>query len=250
MRLLLHVPARGGSKGLPGKNLCRIGGKSLVRRAIEAGQSFLEGAGLSGRILVDTDDARIADEAARAGAPVPFLRPDWLARDETPTLDTVLHAIDRLEEAGESHDVLVLLQPTSPLRRAGDIAACWERFDLRSRPSIISVVAAAHPPELSMRLDEGAVIRWAFGSPAPGVRRQDLPPAFRPNGAVYIDSVAFLREHRSFVVEGRTIGVEMPAARSIDVDDAFDLAIAAAVHDMKDGPDIPVGCRPQTEESE
>jgi CMP-N-acetylneuraminic acid synthetase len=229
MALLVHVPARGGSKGLPGKNLRHVGGRSLVARAVSAGLEFLDRCDVPGLVLVDTDDERIAEEGRRCGAEVPFLRPAALAADDTPTLDTVLHALDALEARGPAPDAVVLLQPTSPLRTAGDIQSCWAAFDPDTRPSVLSVVAVTHPPELTVRLDDAGVIRWAFAAPPPGVRRQDLPVAYRPNGAVYIDTVRFLRERRAFVVEGVTVGVPMPMERSVDVDDAIDLAVAEAL---------------------
>lgn len=229
MALLVHVPARGGSKGLPGKNLREVGGRSLVARAVDIGLAFLRESGIPGVVLVDTDDERIAAEGKRCGAEVPFLRPAALAADATPTLDTVLHAVDRLAERGAALDAVLLLQPTSPLRTLADVQACWRAYDPVDRPSVMSVVPVTHPPELTVRLDGSGVIRWAFGAPAAGVRRQDLPAAFRPNGAVYIDTVRFLRERGAFVVEGETVGVPMPAERSVDVDDALDLAIAQAI---------------------
>lgn len=229
MTLLVHVPARGGSKGLGGKNLREVNGRSLVARAVDVGRGFLQRCGTDGLVLVDTDDERIAEEGRRCGADVPFLRPAALAADETPTLDTVLHAVDRLGALGTTVDVVVLLQPTSPLRSVDDVLGCWRVFDPASRPSVVSVVAVTHPPELTVRLAADGVVRWAFGAPPSGVRRQDLPPAYRPNGAVYIDAVKFLRERGSFVVEGETVGVPMPAERSVDVDDELDLAVAEAL---------------------
>lgn len=227
--LLVHVPARGGSKGLPGKNLRTVGGRTLVRRAVEVGRAFLENAGLAGRVLVDTDDEQIAEEGRRAGAWVPFLRPESLAQDSTTTIETVLHAVARLEEMGNAIDTLLLLQPTSPLRSIEDVEACWAAFDPGTRPSVVSVVALTHPPELTLRIDAESRVHWAFGAPPPGVRRQDLAPTYRPNGAVYIDALEFLRRERNFVVEGQTVGVPMPAERSIDIDDALDLQIAEAM---------------------
>lgn len=233
MRVLVHVPARGGSRGLPGKNLCEVGGRSLVARAVDAGLAFLESTGVDGRVVVDTDDERIAEEGRRAGAAVPFLRPAHLATDEARSLDVVLHAADRLEADAGPIETVILLQPTSPLRVADDIAACWRVYDPGVRPSVVSVVELGHPPELTMRLDADGHVRYAFGAPLAGVRRQELEPAFRPNGAVYIDALAFLRQERSFVVEGRTVAVPMPAARSIDIDEAFDLELARAIVAMR-----------------
>src|SRR5688572_26196816 len=124
--VLVVVPARGGSKGLPGKNLREVGGVSLTGRAVQVGLAFLSERALWGQMFVDTDATDIAAEGIRWGAEVPFLRPPELAADATPMADNVLHAVDRFAALGRVHDVVVLLQPTSPLRTAGDVVACWD----------------------------------------------------------------------------------------------------------------------------
>lgn len=228
MTVLVHIPARAGSKGLPGKNLRTVGGVSLVGRAVHAGQDFLSAQGLAGMVFVDTDGEEIATEGRRHGAEVPFLRPAELAADTTSSLDTVLHAVERLESAGGSFDALILLQPTSPLRTAQDVALCWAAFDRAAAPSVISVCVADHPPELSLRRADNGTLTFAFGAPTE-IRRQAAAPAFRPTGAVYIQTIEFLREARAFIVAGTTVGVELPRARSIDVDDELDLFLADSI---------------------
>lgn len=230
MSTLIVVPARGGSKGVPGKNLRVVGGATLVARAVQAATEFIASVdGLNALIVVDTDSEEIASEGRRAGAAVPFLRPPELARDETPTLDSVLHLTDRVQREVGPVETILLLQPTSPLRTAGDIASCWSAYHMESAPSVVSVTRCDHPPQLTLKLGAGGNLDWMFGPPGPSYRRQDLAPGYRPNGAVYIDSVAFLRRERSFLVAGRTLGVEMPAERSVDIDSESDLRIAEAM---------------------
>lgn len=225
---LCLIPARGGSKGLPGKNLRPVGGISLVGRATLAAREFARLAGLAEvRVFVDTDDETIAEEARRWGASVPFLRPPELAGDTVPTVVSVIAALERLESGGDRIRDVILLQPTSPLRTGEDILACWRRYDPVRSPSVIAVVSAEHPLELALRRGPDGVLQWAAGE-APPSRRQDSPPAWWPSGAVFISTPALLRQARTFIVPGVTLGVDLPRSRSVDVDSAEDLAEADA----------------------
>jgi len=179
-------------------------------------------------ILVDTDSNDIATEAKRWGAPVPFLRSPHLAGDTTPTLESVLFLLDRLADQGPAIDAVVLLQPTSPLRRAEDVTQCWAGFDPATSPAVVSVTATAHPGDLLLRREESGTLHWARGAVQPLLHRQAFPTDYWVNGAVYIATPAFLREHQAFVVPGRTQGVLMPLERSLDIDTAADLGLADA----------------------
>ena len=228
MRILCLIPARGGSKGLPGKNLRTVGGVSLVGRATMVARDFLTRVGAAdGIVLVDTDNGAIAAEALAWGAAVPFLRAPELARDATPAIDSTLAALDRLEGAGPSFEAVVLLQPTSPLRTVDDVLACWRRFDPVARPSVASVVPTPHPVELAVRRDADDRLSWVQ-PPGGELRRQRFQPAYWLTGAVYVNATNTLRERRAFVVPGVTCGVEIAAERSIDVDTEADLAAAEA----------------------
>lgn len=223
--LLLLVPARANSKGLPGKNLATVAGVSLVGRAVLAARAFVRVAGLDARarVFVDTDGPAIADEGRRWGADVPFLRPPELATDSTQTVDNVLHAWERL---GREPEWLILLQPTSPLRRAEHIAACWEAAQRHKAPSAISVLDAGHPLALAMYGGDGEPLTFALGTAPASTRRQDHPVAAWPNGAVYVTRLDELARGRAFIVAGVTVGVRMAAASSVDVDTAHDLQAA------------------------
>jgi N,N'-diacetyllegionaminate synthase len=242
MRVLVIVPARGGSKGLPGKNVREVGGISLVGRAVRAAQAALRDLAGEARILLDTDSEEIAAEGRRHEAWVPFLRPATLAADDTPSMDNLLFALDRVAAAGGSPEWVVVLQPTSPLRSPADVRSCLD-LAMRSGRSVVSVCPTEHPAEQTLRLDGDGTLRWAWPAARPESRRQDLPIGHRPNGAVYVASTETLRRRRTFFVEGETLGWEMPPERSIDVDGASDLAIAESLLGMAQATAIRIGTR-------
>ncbi len=244
MYVLVVIPARAGSKGLPGKNLRRVGDLSLVGRAAITGRRFLTEHGLDGAVLLDTDGEELAAEGRRFGAEVPFLRPPELAADATPTIDNVVVALARWEQhVGRVVDAVVLLQPTSPLRTAADVGACWRAFDAQRAPSVVSVVRQGHPLENALRIDDAGVLHWRADRVDANKRRQDHLPVWWLNGAVYITTAASLRERRAFVVPGLTRAVEMPPERSIDIDAAADLELADALARRADGGVIHVAGR-------
>jgi N-acetylneuraminate synthase len=190
--------------------------------------------------MVDTDDEEIAHEARRWGAEVPFLRDASLARDETSTVDSTLGAIDRLAAGGREFDVLVLLQPTSPLRTVEDVVRCWEAFESAGRTSVTSISALSHPAELLVRRSENGALQWRDENAA-WQRRQDASPSYRLTGAVYIIATRLLRDEQRFVIDDVTRGVVLDPVRSIDVDAESDLEAAEAVLARRRTPAIPLG---------
>lgn len=213
--VLCVVPARGGSKGVPRKNLQPVGGRPLLDWTIRAARD----ASVSDRVIVSTDDPEIAAAARSSGAEVPFLRPGELATDEAATIDVVLHALDAMPP----HDIVIVLQPTSPLRTAADIdAACRRMLALRAS-SCVSVCEADQSPYWMYRLAGDERLEPLLPPPGPVTRRQDLPAAFVLNGAVYVSTVDALRESRAFVRAG-TVAHVMPASRSLDIDTEADFA--------------------------
>ncbi len=226
---LALITARGGSKGLPGKNLRPLGGISLVGHAVRTAREFREAAALpDARIIVDTDAEEIAAEGRRWGADVPFLRPPELAQDHTSSVDTVLHVVERLRAAGDAVNEIVLLQPTAPLRNCEDVIVGWRRYLRGDVGLVVSLVREDHPPEYCVRLGDEGAMGWAFG-PAAGHQRQNFPAAYRPNGAVYVVSVPFLQEQRSFFRPELGAGFAMPGERSVDIDSAADLLMAESL---------------------
>jgi CMP-N-acetylneuraminic acid synthetase len=227
LSVLLLVPARGGSKGLPGKNLRTVDGVSLVGRAIRVACEFARRREAAGDYVhVDTDSPDIAQEAGLWGVEPLFLRSPLFARDDTSTVDSVLEALDRLSELGLHFSSVVLLQPTSPLRTVEDVIGAWNLYEERGAGLVVSVVRAEHPPEFSVRLTSAMQMAWAFDAISGNHRRQDFHAAYRPNGAVYVVSVDFLRRRRSFFVPEDALAFQMPASRSVDVDAPDDLVLA------------------------
>lgn len=230
IRVLAVVPARGGSKGLPGKNLAPVGGRSLVARAVDAAR----GCPRVGRVIVSSDDDAILEAARRAGAE-PLRRPPALATDEARSEPVALHALDAL--ADWRPDVLCLLQPTSPLREAGDVDAALALLEADPRlDAVVSVFEPRHSPWKAFRLGDDGHLHGLVDDDAPFRPRQSLPPAYYPNGAVYAVRSAVLRG-TGRLVGPRTAPLVMSRERSLDVDDAADLAAAEAWLSAAGGPD-------------
>ena len=166
-RVLALIPARRGSKGLPGKNILAVNGRPLLTWSIEAAR----GARYVDRVVLSSEDDAIIALARARGCEVPFRRPEALATDTAAMIDVVLHALDVLPE----HDVVVLLQPTSPLRNASDIDAACERFASSGAPSCVSVCPAAQSPYWMFRLGTNDTLSPIIETPVGISRRQDLP---------------------------------------------------------------------------
>lgn len=237
------IPARGGSKGLPDKNLRTVGGVSLVGRAVLAAREFGRLAGLPDLpIVVDTDSPAIAEEARCWGGLVPFLRPPGLAGDTISTAASSLAALERLEREGSDVGDVILLQPTSPLRSGSDVLACWREYHPARTPSVISLVRMGHSPEIALRREPGGAVQWHAGGEPP-MRRQDSPDAWWPSGAVYVISLELLKRERRFIVPGVTRGVILPRERSVDVDAAEHLVEAEALLAARPAASFTLGTR-------
>ena len=207
-RVLGLVTARGGSKGLPGKNIRLANGRPLIDYTIAAGRA----ARTVDRLVLSTDDEAIAEVALRCGCEVPFMRPAELAADGTPSIEVVLHALQALP----GFDIVVLLQPTSPAREGADIDATVERMVACAASSCVSVCAVQESPFwMYTQSAEGRLQPLLPGLSA--TRRQDLPAVFTLNGAVYAARVPHLQQTRSFVAAD-TVAHLMPRERSIDID--------------------------------
>ncbi len=227
---LAVVPARGGSKGLVGKNLAAVGGRALVRRAVEAALA----SGRCSRVICSTDSDAIAAEAVRAGADVPFRRPAELAGDTAGSLEVLRHAVAHVEgERGGSVDWVCLIEPTTPLRTGADIRAAVDLYLAADPPadSVVSLceVTDAHPAWLR-KVVGGEVVPY-FESLAEPTRRQDLagqPVPYRRNGAVYVTRRDVLIDGRSLYGR-RCLGYVMGPERSVNIDTELELLIARAV---------------------
>lgn len=216
------IPARGGSKGVPKKNIRLIAGKPLIHYTIRAS---LESKYIN-HTVVSTDNNDIASIAKSEGATV-IKRPDEISRDDSPTMDVILHALEQCEIQGIHPAIVVLLQPTSPLRTSSDIDAAVELYQQCECDSVISIVEANHPPQWNMVID-GSYLQPLFDQKSFKLRRQDLPKTYLPNGAIYIASVATLIKNHSFDCQ-KTKPYIMSAEKSIDIDNEFDLYLAETI---------------------
>ena len=209
MSLLTLIPARGGSKDIPRKNIKPLMGKALIGWSIDAAKK----ARCVDRIVVSTEDDEIASVARELGADVPFMRPDELATDGTPGIAPVMHAILQLPD----YDWVLLLQPTSPLRSAEDINGIWQFCQERGAPSAVSVCEAGNHPYWMYQCNAAQRLEPFIKERPDVARRQDLPPAFALNGALYLARTDWLLKQRDFVGP-ETLGYIMPPERSVDLD--------------------------------
>ncbi len=215
------MPARAGSKGLPGKNMRLLGDRPLLQYTLEAGLASRR----LDRVLLSSDDEGMMTLARSLGCDVPFRRPAALAADATSMVDVALHAVDWLaQESAIDVDTLVLLQPTQPFRTAADIDAAIDTFERSDADSLFSVEEVAQHPCECVSVENGR-LRWAVEMPAGVTGRQGLPPFYYVNGAIYITSVAFLRAQRSFQ-DARTVCHVMSRTRGLDINDLYDFHVA------------------------
>jgi N-acylneuraminate cytidylyltransferase len=215
--VLALIPARGGSKGLPGKNLRPFAGKPLLDWTIAAAKASAH----VDRTVVSSDDAEILAAGAHAGAEA-LARPADLARDETPAEPVLRHALDAL---GIESGFAIWLQPTSPLRTHRDIDEGLKLCRETGATTAVSVTEAAKPPAWMFALENDGRMRRLAPLPAGAVRRQDLPRAFALNGAVYVARVSWLLGGGALVNE-ETRAFAMPGERSVDIDTMLDFQFA------------------------
>ncbi|MCB2226142.1 MAG: acylneuraminate cytidylyltransferase family protein [Desulfarculaceae bacterium] len=226
-KVLAVIPARGGSKGVPRKNIREVGGKPLIAWTIECA---LAARHLFHRVIVSTDDPETAEISRGYGAEVPFMRPADLAADKSPTLPVLRHAVDFVEnQDGLTLDWVMLLQPTAPLKEPADLEAALELARAGGCDSVISVVRVfdVHPV-LMKRIEDGLLQPFCVEE-AEGTRRQDYsPPAYMRNGAIYLTRRAVLMEQGS--IWGRRIRpYVMPEERSLSIDNEWHIKMADVV---------------------
>ena len=216
-KILAIIPARGGSKGIHRKNIRDLCGKPLIAWTIEEAKKskYID------TCIVSTEDEEIKKIAENYGGTVPFLRPAELARDDTPGVEPVLHAIDQLP----GYDYIVLLQPTSPLRIVEDIDGAVEFCLKQQSNSCVSVTEPDHSPYWMYTLEEkGAMTPILKISPDKSYRRQLLPKVYMLNGAVYVAECNSIKKNRSFITVD-TLGYIMPKERSLDIDTMLDFKL-------------------------
>ena len=215
------VPARGGSKGIPRKNLASLAGRPLLAYTADAARASRRLA----RVVLSTDSSEIAAAGAALGLDVPFIRPAAFSADDTPMLPVLQHALEMMTAAGVDADAVVLLQPTSPLRRAAHIDAAIDLLESSGADSVVSVVEVPHQfHPLSVMAIEGDRLRPIADRPTV-TRRQDKPRVYARNGpAVLAVRSAVLRAGSLY--GGHTCPLVMSSRESVDIDDAWDLELA------------------------
>ena len=227
--VLAVIPARGGSKRIPRKNLRRLGDKPLIARTVEHAKR----ASAVDAHVVSTDDDEIARVAHEHGGNVPFERPASLATDQAPTNAVVSHALDWYADRDRQFDVVCLLQVTSPFRTPADVDSALARLQETDADSVVSVSPYRVPPQwavtegvdgyLSEAFDTGAL--WTSDT----ARSQDLTGLSHPNGAIFAAPVGAWRTHETFYTP-RTVSYEMPPERGLDIDEPWELDLARALH--------------------
>jgi N-acylneuraminate cytidylyltransferase len=212
-KVLALITARGGSKGLPRKNVLLAGGKPLIAWTVKAAleSQFVD------RVVLSSDDDEIMVAAEAAGCEVPFRRPTHLATDKASSMDVVKHALQELPD----YDYIVLLQPTSPLRTNDDIDAAFQLMLTRNAPACVSVSEVDQSPYWMYRLTDDNKLVNIMEPLGNLSRRQDLPTIYALNGAIYIAKVDWLIKTEKFV-DTETIAYQMPKERSLDIDDMND----------------------------
>jgi len=223
-RIMGLIPARGGSKGIPGKNVRPMAGKPLIAHTIECARS----SGVVDRLLCSTDSPEIAGIAEKFGAGAPFLRPPEYSTDTASGMDVIRHAMNWVEKNDPAgpYDLLILLQPTSPLRSPGDILASLRMLEEKKADVVLSACEAGHSPLFMNTLPGDFCMADFIRAEALDVKyRQQLPVFYRLNGAIYLCRWDYLKSHGGFFSSG-TYAYVMPRERSVDIDDPIDFDFA------------------------
>ncbi|MCL5961868.1 MAG: acylneuraminate cytidylyltransferase family protein [Chloroflexi bacterium] len=222
LHVLAAIPARGGSKGVPRKNVRLLGGMPLIGHSIDAAQRSR----FRPRVVVSTDDEEIAAVSRRLGAEVPLLRPKELATDTTPTAPVIQHLLAALERAeGYVPDVVVLLQPTSPLRTASVVDAGIEALLNSDADSVVGVCLNEHPPQWLKVIGSDGYLQNFIEGGETYRRRQDCPSSYRINGALYVTRPKLIRQEGRLLGD-RTLPLIMNPLESADIDTELDFLVA------------------------
>ncbi len=224
-KVLAVIPARGGSKGLPGKNIKILDDKPLIAWTIEAALNakFIE------HTIVSTDCQEIVKVSRAYGAEVPFIRPDELSSDAATTSDVIKHAIDFMKS---DFDIIILLQPTSPFRTSKDIENAFELYNSSNTSSVVSVCLADKSPYWYFFKDNIGMISPVLSMEGQFSRRQELPDTYLLNGAIYIVDVKKFLSHEKFIFDD-SISYVMSKESSIDIDEPLDFKLAQLILGVK-----------------
>ena len=219
-KVLAIIPARGGSKRLPNKNILPLAGKPLIAWTIDSAID----SGVFSKVVVNTDSEDISAVAKQYGATVPFIRPKALATDSASSIDVIIHTVKWFEAKGEIFSHVVLLQPTSPLRTSFDISKAWSLMLEKKVGSVVSVCEVEHPVQWTYNMTEQGVMSSLFEEA--NKRSQDYDKNYRLNGAIYIVDIEFLMKHHKIIDEDNSLGYVMDRSTSVDIDEEIDLKFA------------------------
>ena len=226
--VLALITARGGSKGLPRKNIKPFLGKPLIAWTIECARNSK----YADRVIVSTDDKEIAAISRKFRAETPFLRPKNLATSNAKSIDVILHAIDWLKKHGQRYDLLLLLQPTSPLRAPQDIDRAIELLFRKKAKAVVSVSETEHSPCWSNVLPRNFSMKDFISRSIINKTRQELPVFYRLNGAIFLVFSDHLKAVKNFYGK-KTYAYIMPQDRSVDIDTELDFLLAEYLYKNK-----------------
>lgn len=219
---LFLITARGGSKGIPRKNILPLAGKPLIYYTINAARGVTS----DENICVSTDDPEVIELVEKYGLKVPFIRPAELATDTSGSREVILHAISFYKGNPEkTYDKICLLQPTSPHRTKDDIAAAFNLLKKKNAKAIVSVCESDHHPFWMNTLPADHNLNLFEKSEYSNICQQELPVYYRINGAIYLSDIDYFKENQSFIGK-KTYALIMDKMHSIDIDDKLDLAFS------------------------
>lgn len=230
MKATALICARGGSKGLPGKNVRMLAGKPLIAWAIQQAQAVER----IGRVIVSTDSEEISEAARKAGAEVPFLRPPELAQDNSPEWLVWRHALNFLKDSeGAFPDALIVVPATAPLRSVEDLERCLDEYEKGDTDVVITVTEAHRSPYFNMvKLNPDGTVGLVIPTDGAVFRRQDAPVVYDVTTVAYVTAPQFVMERRG-IFEGRVRQVVVPTERAIDIDTLLDFRIAECLMSLR-----------------
>lgn len=229
---LAVIPARGGSKRLPGKNTMPLQGIPLLVWSIRCALACPD----ISRTVVSTDDEAMQKLALQHGAEAPFLRPAELSTDQASTAEVIQHALDHYRAQGIEFKTVMVLQPTSPLRQASDLNSAFAILRERQSKAVISVCPCEHHPYWCGTLPADGSLDQFLKAQVRGLRSQDLPPMYRLNGAIYLRDVEDFRKEKSLFPTENSHALIMPNERSVDIDSLLDFQLAQVLMSKADHP--------------
>jgi CMP-N-acetylneuraminic acid synthetase len=221
-KVLAIIPARGGSKRLPRKNVLPLNGKPLIAWTIEAAikSEFID------KVIVSTDDKEVSEISETFGATIPFVRPSTLSSDTSTSVDVVNHALEFLHENNDVYDIVILLQPTSPLRTTKHINEAMQLFRKKKASGVISVCPTEHSPLWTNVLNENFDMSNFISNKFKNIRSQDLPTYYRLNGAIYIADITTFKKESTFMLSKNLFAYVMQPNESTDIDEKVDFYAA------------------------